>query len=151
MRREILRTSLIPALVLLASCVSVEQIQKTTPVRTMTFTGSHKAVAQCVHLRVGGKVQDENFGEKYIVYDSVKGQQDQGLTHYAITFARMGADQGIAEWRVYYPETRSGRDMPADRTANRGGKRSGKGRLSDAAVQRYWAPVEDCVAEAKRI
>ena len=58
------------------------------PVRTTKFTGSHKAVAQCIQQRTGGKVQDEGFGEKYVIYDSVKGLEAQGLTHYAITVAR---------------------------------------------------------------
>lgn len=121
----------------LGACTRVGHIQQTAPVRTMTFTGSHAAVAQCVHRRLGGRLQDEGFGEKYLVYDSVKGKQTDGLTHYAITIGRRDATSGFAEWRVMRPTRAPGPNQPP------------VPRLSEAAVQEFWRPVQQCAAEAK--
>jgi len=151
MRPMIRNTAMMAALVLLGACVSVGRIQQTEPVRTTKFTGSHKVVAQCIQQRIGGKVQDDSFGEKYVIYNSVKGQEAQGLTHYAITVARTGANQGIAEWRIVYPASISGPEMTQHRAADPGGLQAPPGTLTDAAVQRYWGPVEDCVAGAKSL
>jgi hypothetical protein len=73
-------------------------------------------------------VQDEGFGEKYVIYDSVKGREHEGLTHYSITVAKTGPDQGLAEWRVM---------------------RTARAPLSMTALRDYWNPVEDCAARAK--
>jgi hypothetical protein len=134
-----MRNAAIIALVfLLGACVRVGDIQRTSPIRTMQFTGSHKSVAQCIHQRLGGRVQDDSFGEKYVIYDSVKGQQQEGLTHYAITVGKIGPDKGFAEWRIMRPP-RSG---PAS-------ARPSIPPLTDAMVRAYWNPVEDCAARAK--
>jgi hypothetical protein len=120
------------------ACVKLGHIQQTQPVRTMNFAGSHKTVAQCIHQRVGGKVHEESFGERYVIYDAVKGMQFEGLTHYAITVRDMGANQGSAEFRIMAPPTHgtgSGRTPPP--------------KLSESAVQQYWSPVQDCAARAK--
>jgi len=151
MRPMIRNAAMMAALVLLGACVSVGRIQQTEPVRTTKFTGSHKVVAQCIQQRIGGKVQDDSFGEKYVIYNSVKGQEAQGLTHYAITVARIGANQGIAEWRITRPGQASGPEMPGDRASDPGGFRAPSGTLADAAVRFYWGAVEDCVAGAKSL
>jgi hypothetical protein len=126
-------------IVLLAACTRVGHIQRTEPVRTLKFTGSHKAVAQCVQQRLGARVQDDSFGEKYVLYDSAKNRQAEGLTHYSITVGRIGPDQGFAEWRIVAP-TRGPGPTQWPRRDNE---------LSDAVVQDIWKPVEDCAARAK--
>jgi len=146
MTNTIRNVAIIAMLFLLASCVGAGRIQQTEPVRTMTFTGSHRFVAQCVQQRVGGRVQDEAFGEKYVVYSSAKREAEQGLTHWSITVARTGADQGIAEWRIVAPPEPSSFDAAA--ATKPGGRQAPRG-LTDAAVQRYWGPVQDCAALAK--
>ena len=129
-----MRTGTIILLVfLIEACVRVGHIQQTEPIRTLQFTGSHKDVAQCVHRRLGGKVQDESFGERYVIYDSVKGEQREGLTHYSITVGKTGSDQGFAEWRVIRPVGSTGNTPP----------------LTIATLRNYWNPVEDCAARAK--
>lgn len=137
------------ALFLLEACVRVGHIQQTEPVRTTKFTGSHKAVAQCIQQRLGGKVQDEGFGEKYIIYDSVKGMEAQGLTHYAITVARTGPDRGVVEWRIASPRGTGGPEMPGDRASDPGGLRTPTGTLAASAVGRIWGPAGECAASAK--
>lgn len=122
-----------------AACVRLGHIQQTQPVRTTKFTGSHTAVAKCVHQRLGGRLQDESFGERYVIYDAVKGQEREGLTHYAITVGRTGADQGFAEWRVMRPARRVD---PAS-------VRQPIPSLTAAVVHQYWSPVQDCVALAR--
>ncbi len=146
MTHTIRNAAIIAVLFLLGSCVGAGRIQQREPVRTTTFTGSHKFVAQCVQQRLGGRVQDENFGEKYVIYNSAKREADQGLTHYSITVARTGPDQGVAEWRIVAPPEASPYDG-AVRSIPGGGQT--RGGLTDASVQRYWAPVQDCAALAK--
>jgi hypothetical protein len=123
---------------LVGACVRLGHIQQTVPIRTTYFTGSHKTVGQCIHQRIGGKVQDDSLGERYVIYDAVKGMQFEGLTHYAITVRSIGADQGSAEFRIMAPPTHgtsTGR-FPAPK-------------LSASAVQQYWNPVQECAAKAK--
>ena len=151
MRQATRSAATISALLLLASCVTVGRIQQTEPVRTTKFTGSHKAVAQCIQQRTGGKVQDEGFGEKYVIYDSVKGLEAQGLTHYAITVARTGPDRGIVEWRVTRPAQLSGPEMTQHRASDPGGFRAPEGTLADSVVARLWGPAEECAASAKSL
>lgn len=151
MTQAIRNAATVSALFLLASCVTVGRIQQTEPVRTTTFTGSHKAVAQCIQQRTGGKVQDEGFGEKYVIYDSVKGLEAQGLTHYAITVARTGPDRGVVEWRITRPPQLSGPEQPGDRASDPGGFRTPEGALADSVVRRFWGPAEECAASAKSL
>jgi len=117
---------------LIGACTRVGHIQQTAPVRSMTFTGSHVAVAQCVHRRLGGRIQDEGFGERYVIYDAVKAKQADGLTHFAVTVGRREANRGFAEWRVMRPTRAPGPNQPP------------VPRLSDAALQEYWRPVQEC-------
>ena len=149
MTQTIRNAAMVAALFLLGSCVSVGQIQQTEPVRTTNFKGDHKAMAQCIQQRVGGKVQGEAFGDRYVVYDSVKGQEGLGLTHYAFTIARTGPDEGIVQWRIKSPVS-SGPEGTAERAINPGGLAPARGTLTDSAVRRYWGPVEECAAIAKR-
>jgi hypothetical protein len=129
-----MRTGAIILLVfLIEACVRVGHIQQTEPIRTLQFTGSHRDVAQCVHRRLGGKVQDESFGERYVIYDSVKRQAQEGLSHYSITVGKTGPDQGFAEWRVIRPVSSIGKTPP----------------LTIGTLRDYWNPVEDCAAQAK--
>jgi hypothetical protein len=123
----------VPAFVL-GACVQVGQIQQTTPIRTMSFAGPHKDVAQCVRQRLGGRVQDEGFGEKYVIYDAVKGRQSEGLTHWAVTVGRSVAapDRGFAELRVMRPQRGPGPATVAPPP------------LTAAVVQEYWDPVRQC-------
>jgi|SRR5688572_17176957 hypothetical protein len=134
-------TAILVLVALLAACTRVGHIQQTEPIRTLKFTGSHKAVAQCIQQRLGARVQDDSFGEKYVLYDSAKNRQAEGLTHYSITVGRSGPDQGFAEWRIVGP-TR-GPDRMGGGPARQG--------LSDAVVQEFWKPVEDCAARAKEL
>ena len=146
------KATVVIGLFVLASCTSVGRIQQTEPVRTTKFTGSNKAVAQCVQQRVGGKVQDEGFGEKYIVYDSAKGLEAWGLTHYAFTIARTGPDQGVVEWRVVSPQR--GTDPYSEqlrRSSSPGAVPPPQGTLADAAIRRFWDPAQDCAARAKSL
>jgi hypothetical protein len=125
------------ALILLAflveACVRVGHIQQTEPIRTLQFTGSHRDVALCVQQRLGGKVRDEGFGAKYVIYDSVKGREQEGLTHYSITIGQSGSDHGFAEWRVIRPVKATGPTPP----------------LSMTTLRDYWGPVEECAARAR--
>jgi hypothetical protein len=119
------------AALLLGACVTVGQIQQTKPVRTLQFTGSHKAMAQCVQQRLGGKRQEESYGERYVIYDSAKGHEREGLTHWAVTLAANGPDKGTAEWRIMRPARQAGPGT------------SGRP-LSRAMLDLYWTPVQEC-------
>lgn len=83
---------------LLGACVTLDQIQRTQPVYRTSFTGSYKIVAECVQRRLGGRVHEVPFEQKYVIYNAVKGAHAEGLTHYAITVGQRGADAGFAEW-----------------------------------------------------
>jgi hypothetical protein len=132
-----LRATTIAALALLAaSCVRLGHIQQTEPIRTLQFTGDHKAVAQCVQQRLGGKVQEESLAERYVIYDSAKTHETEGLTHYAVTVGKSGPDKGFAEWRIMRPARQAGPGAP--------------GRpLSRAMIEQYWGPVQQCAKQAK--
>src|SRR5262245_4955168 len=121
------------AALLLGACVSVGQIQQTQPIRTLQFKGSHKTMAQCVQLRLGGKRQEES-GERSVIYDSAKGHEREGLTHYSITLSSHGPEKGTAEWRIIRPARQAGPGQPARP-------------LSRAMVDQYWAPVQECAAQ----
>lgn len=129
-------TAILAMALFLSACVSVGQIQQSAPVRTMKFSGSHKLVAQCVQQRLGGRVQDEAFGEKYIIYDAAKSRQADGFTHYAITVTNRGGNEGFAELRFKRPERGAG---PGPRPP----------RLTAAVIREYWSPVQECAERAK--
>src|SRR5262245_18577694 len=112
------------AALFLGACVSVGQIQQTQPIRTLQFKGSNKAMAQCVQQRVGGKRQEES-GERSIVYDSAKGHEREGLTHYSITLLSNGPEKGTAEWRIIRPARQAGPGQKARP-------------LSREMVEQYW-------------
>jgi hypothetical protein len=88
-----------------------------------------------VQRRLGGRVQQFPSEQKYVIYNAVKGAHADGLTHYSITVGQRGPAAGFAEWRVMTSAT-------IDRNP-------GRSRLTTNAVQQYWAPVEDCAAQAK--
>jgi hypothetical protein len=122
---------------LIAACTQVGHIQQTEPIRTLNFNGSHQALAMCVQSRLGGKVRDEFGGARYVIYDSVRAQAAQGLTHYSVTIGNFGPERGFAEWRVI----RTGREPgPTPRAAPP---------LSVEALRLYWVPVEQCAAMLK--
>jgi hypothetical protein len=151
MTQSIRNAAIVAVLFLLGACTSLGHIQQTEPVRTTKFTGSHKFVAQCIQQRVGGKVQDESFQDRYVIYDSVKGQENQGLTHFAFTVAKTGPEQGVVEWRVMSP--RGGQDpysVQLRSYANPGATLEPLGTLTDVAVKRYWVPAQECAASAKK-
>jgi len=130
-------TAMIVAGCLIAACTQVGHIQQTGPIRTLNFKGSHKALAMCVQSRLGGKLREEFSGARYIIYDSVRAQAAQGLTHYSVTVSGYGPEGGSAEWRVI----RTGREPgPAGRPAPP---------LSRDALKQYWVPVEQCAAMQK--
>src|SRR5687767_10082352 len=130
-----MRNAVIVTLALLVgACMRVGHIQQTTPIRVLYFTGSPKAMAQCVRQRVGGKVQEDSLGDRYVIYDSVKEKQNEGLTHYAITIGKTEAGKGFAEWRILTPPRQAGPSAPPPP------------RLTPAAVREFWTPVQDCAA-----
>jgi hypothetical protein len=122
-------TTVILAAFLLGACV-LASIQQTEPVRTLSFKGSHTAMAQCVQARLGGKIHNEAFGGSHVIYNAVNGMEKEGLTHYAITIDRTGPGEGFAAWRIRKAETP-------------------QIRLSNTAVRQFWGPVEHCAARLK--
>lgn len=108
---------------LIQACVNVREIQQTQPVRTLRFTGGTVPVTNCLQQKLGGKVNRE-AGDRFVVYDSVKGSSYSGMTHYAITVRRVDAEENAAEWRML-------------------------GTPSDETVRQFWPLVEQCVASAK--
>jgi hypothetical protein len=126
---------------LVGACVKVGHIQQTEPIRTMNFTGSPKAVAQCLQQRLGGQVQEESFANRYVIYDAVKGEQRAyGISHYSVTVAQVSANEGVVTWRVVrVPE--GGPGSP--------GSGPSSGDPLAAAAQKYWTAVERCADQAK--
>jgi len=120
---------------LIGACTRVGHIQRTEPVRMMTFAASPQAVAQCVQLRLGGKLQTDSAG-RFVVYDSVKGRQAEGITHYAVTLGKAPEKGAFAELRVVRPAPAAGPGVP--------------GRVPSArdAINEYWQTVQDCAAKA---
>jgi hypothetical protein len=130
-------SAIVAAGCLTAACTQLGHIQQTEPIRVLYFNGSPKTLAMCVQSRLGGKVREEFSGARYVIYDSVRAQAAQGLTHYSVTVGSRGPDGGFAEWRVI----RTGREPgPAGRPAPP---------LAREAHQQYWGPVEQCAAMAK--
>jgi hypothetical protein len=126
-------------------CVRVGHIQQSAPVRSTTFTGSHKVVAQCIQGRTGGRVQDESFGERYVVYNSTKGQHE-GLTHWAMTIGNSGSGQGFVEMRIVVPPPSVGALGAAPGGAN---PYTQQNVLAETAVANYWRTVLSCIEQVK--
>lgn len=139
MTRNAARGAVVLLGLFVVACTRVGHIQQTEPIRTLNFSGSHKAVAQCIQRRLGSKVHDDSFGERYVLYDSTKGRQAEGLTHYSITVAKVGPDAGLAEWRIVTPARGPGPTQWPPRTPE----------LSRALLDEFWKPVEECAAQAK--
>jgi hypothetical protein len=135
---QAMRNVIIAVLALvLEACVRLGHVQQTDPVRMLRFSGPIKTVAECIQQRVGGKLE-QPLGDRYVVYDAVKGLAHEGLTHYAITVRRNTGEESIAEWRVMRTPrhgTSTGSTAPPP--------------LSEQAVQQFWTPVQDCAARAK--
>jgi hypothetical protein len=126
------KTAAISLFFLLGACADLVNIQETAPIRTAKFTGSHQAVAQCIHDRIGGKVTGAEFGEagdRLIVYDSVKFLSHLGMSHYSFTILKTGLNQGIVEWRIINQQLAP---------------------MADETVQRFWIPAQECAQPAKR-
>lgn len=138
---QAVRNAGIVALLLLAgACVQVGHIQQTNPVRSLSFTGSAKNVAQCIQQRFQAKVMEESLANRYVIYDTVRGNYaTDGITHYSITVTQTGPNQGTAEWRVLDDGTKSRppSGMPTEE-------------LPQGTVQKYWPPVEACAAKAAK-
>jgi hypothetical protein len=122
----------------IAACTRVGHIQRNEPVRMLTFTGAPQAAAQCVQLRLGAKLQTDS-ADRFVVYDSVKGRQAEGITHYAVTVGRAPEKGSFAELRVVRPAPAPGPGVPAGR------------RVPPArdVINEYWKTVQDCAAQAK--
>ena len=131
---------------LIGACTRVGHIQRVEPVQMLTFPGSHSAVAQCVQQRLNAKMSAEST-DRFVVYNSAKGMQAEGITHYSITIGKAGEKGGFAEWRVLDSNANTGNAM--QRSAGPTPAPDTKVRPSDAAVQRIWKPVQDCAAQVK--
>ena len=126
---------------LVGACVGLEDIQQREPTRTMNFTGSYGAIAECVHRRVGGRMQYESLHGAYVIYDSVKATQyKDGISHYSITIARTDLGQGTASVRIVFTP-----DTP--QLAQERRRRLNAGEVQISPVEKYWTPVVDCVAD----
>jgi len=138
-----LRSTTAVSLFLLAGvCAPADllDIQQTEPIRTTKFTGAHNTVARCIYDRIGGRTTGAEFavvGDRLVVYDSVKGLTDTGLTHYAITILKTGPNQGSVEWRIIRSEKRSRDDVQNVIP------------LSESMVQRFWIPAQECAERAR--
>lgn len=139
---------ILPAAAAILGCVSVVRladIQATEPVRTMTFTGSHKTVAECIYVKLQGRAEgaDAPFGgtpvikDKLVIYDSVRSFSRQGLSHYAMTIMKTGPDSGALEWRVVGTLTGKEKTSAQPKPIP----------LSDAAVNHFWIPAQECAAK----
>ena len=111
---------------LISACVTVGELQREVPIKTTTFKGSTKLVAECIQRSLSAKVRLHGF-DTYIVYDAVKNMSGQGLTHYSLTVAKTGQDEGTVEWRI---------------------RRSGDA-LDPTVEQMYWVPAKRCADEVK--
>lgn len=111
---------------LISACVTVGELQREAPIKTVNFKGSEKMVAQCIQQRLSAKVRIDGFN-RYIVYDAVKNMSGKGLTHYSMTVSKTGPDEGTVEWRII----RSGDEL-------------------DPSVEKmFWIPTKMCAEEAK--
>jgi hypothetical protein len=139
-RREVLlimRVVAIGVLVaVLGACVTVDQLQRESPVRTLSFAGPTAPVARCIQLRLGGKVRQEPFADTFVVYDAVKSHSTDGFTHYAITLRSLSSEESRAEGRV----------MRTPRHGTTTGAAPAP-RFNDAVFDQYWRVVEDCAAK----
>ena len=121
----------------IAACTRVGHIQRNEPVRMMKFDGSPQSAAQCIQQRLGAKLQTD-AAERFVVYDSVKGRQAEGITHYAVTVGKAPEKGSFAELRVVRPAPAPGPGVPP------------AGRVPSArdAINEYWTTVQDCAAQA---
>lgn len=111
---------------LISACVTVGELQREAPIKTVNFKGSVRLVAECIQQRLFAKVRLDGF-EKYIIYDSVKNMSGKGLTHYSLTVAKTGSNEGVVEWRIMKSEE-----------------------ALDPTVERmFWIPAKTCAEEAK--
>lgn len=111
----------------------LNDIQRTDPIRSATFTGPHYAVARCVFDGVGGKRKGDEFGlisAQLVIYDSVKNLYAQGLTHYAFTILKTAPNRGRIEWRI----------LPSISLSDSGEPFA----LTEAMIQRFWEPARKC-------
>ena len=115
---------------LIGACTRIGHIQKTEPVRMMTFKNPHTAVAQCIQQRLRGRMQTDEAG-RLVIFDSARSQQADGLTHYSVTVGPASEGGGFAEWRILSSQT--------------------TGSLSEAAIQQYWGTVQSCAANPKLV
>lgn len=149
MKQAMRAAAVVTLLLFVGACgTRLGHIQQREPIRTANFAGDHVGLAKCVQGRLHGKLQREAFEDSIIIYDSVKGEEQYGLTHYSVTITSTGSDQGTAEWRIVPPPVEK-------REHGRGGVPPGsrlpppRKDLTDAMVRKYWTPVEDCIASAK--
>jgi hypothetical protein len=141
MTRVAHKGGIIALVFLVGACVRVGNIQKEEPVRTTKFTGSPKTFAQCVRQRLGGQLQEESFASRYVIFDSVKSaEREYGITHYSVTIAPAGDNEGVAALRVVTSKQDYG---------NVAGGRPSTQSLEDAMMQKFWTPVESCAAQVK--
>jgi len=119
---------------LIGACTRVGHIQRNEPVRMMKFAAAPQAVAQCVQLRLGGKMQTD-AADRFVVYDSVKGRQAEGITHYAVTLGKAPEKGSFAELRVVRPAPAAGPGVTTRVPSARD------------AIDEYWQTVRDCAAK----
>lgn len=86
-------------------------------------------------------MQYESLHSAYIIFDSVKATQHKdGISHFSITIARTGLSQGTASVRVVFIQ-----DTP--NLAQERRRRVNAGEVLISPVEKYWRPIEDCVAQ----
>lgn len=126
-----------------ACAVQLQDIQTREPVRSMNFTASYRSVANCLQQRLGARMQQVAYSDAYVVYDSVKGTAHvDGISHYSITIAPTGEGKGIADVRIVFtPETP---EMARERN-----RRAHAGETMISPVEKYWASIQACVAQAQ--
>ncbi len=78
-------------------------------------------------------------GDRLVLYDSERGLSTQGLTYYSITIQRTGLNQGVVEWRIIRSEAR----------ADYFRKELSIVPLTEAMVQRFWIPAQECADQAR--
>src|SRR5260221_1565526 len=144
MAKTLHRATAISLFLLAEVCAAdgLEDVQRTEPIRTTKFTGIHNTVARCIYDRVGGRMKGAEFGvvgDRLVLYDSERGLSTQGLTYYSITIQRTGLNQGVVEWRIIRSEAR----------ADYFRKELSIGPLTEAMVQRFWIPAQECADQAR--
>ena len=137
MKRSIRNVVIVTVAFLGGACaIQVGDIQRTEPIRIVAFTGSHVEVARCIQARLRAQLQDppgEAFigRETFVIYDKAHRYARQGMTHYSMTVKKTGVNEGTVEWRIF-------NQQPSYR-------------LDKAFAVRFWAPVERCIEEARKM